>query len=84
MQAFNFLRVKIADIFITFPIIANVALNSPCFNNEGIYRLEPSILLFDTYTFFSPKYPDLAKRFHQALVQLKESVTYQRIIDETK
>jgi len=40
--------------------------------------------MLHTYTFFAAKYPQLARRYQQALIKLKHLGIYQKILNETK
>ncbi len=83
-NAFHFLKIKRADLFIETPLIADPFLNSPDFDNSGIKRLEPPVDFLHTYTFFSLKHVDLAKKYHKALLETKKEGTYYKIQAETK
>lgn len=82
--AFLFLKVKRADLYIEEILTATPILNSPEFDGSGIRRLEPPVAILNTYTFFSSKFPDYAKKYHEALVEIKKEGIYQKIFLETQ
>lgn len=82
--AFRFLKAKRTDIYVEDILTAAPILNSTEFNNSGIKRLEPPVAFLSTYTFFSSKYPDFAKSYYKALVEIKKEGIYQKIFSETR
>ncbi len=82
--AFAFIKSKRADLYIEEILTATSVLNSPDFDSTGIKRLEPPVTFLNTYTFFSSKYSDYAKSYHNALVEIKEKGIYQKILSETQ
>lgn len=79
-SAFKFLKAKRADILIDHIRSANAVLRSPQFDGEGIFRLEPPISSMNVYSYFSASYPQLAKQYEQAVIELKNEGVIQNIL----
>ena len=82
--AFGFIKNKRADLYIENVLAASAFLQSDDFDSEGITRLEPAIAILKSYTFFSARYPNFAKKYQQALEAIKEEGIYQDVFRETK
>lgn len=82
--AFLFLKAKRADLYIEEILTSTPILNSPEFDDSGIKRLDPPLAILNTFTFFSSKFPDYAKKYHKALVGIKKEGIYQKIFSETQ
>lgn len=82
--AFGFLQAKRAELFIIDLLSAETYFATAESKREGITKLEPPVALFNTYTFFSSKYPRMANRYHQALNEMKREGTLLKILLETK
>lgn len=84
MDAFEFIKANRAEFFIGNPMFAEEILNDKAFYPAGIRRLEPPVATWSSYTFFSGAFPQLAEDYHHALVELKDSGRYQKILADTK
>jgi len=84
LEGFKLLEARRADVFPLDALSAAGLLSLPEFKNTRIKRLEPPIHMLHTYTFFAAKYPQLARRYQQALIKLKHLGIYQKILNETK
>lgn len=83
-SAFGFLKAKRADVFVINMISAESYLANPNFDASTIIKIDQPIMVVDEFTFFASKYPELAERFNQALIELKKEGLYQKLIAETK
>ncbi len=83
-SAFRFLQLKRADLFVIDSLTASSFLSFPDFDHRSITKLEPPVDILNTYTFFSSKYSDFAKRYSKALVEMKKEGIHKKIMMETK
>jgi len=84
LQAFRLLEANRADVFPLDYLSAQGILNLPEFRNTLIRRLDEPVHILRTYTFFSADYPKEALRFQEALIKLKESGVYKKILNEIR
>jgi len=84
LQAFRLLEANRADVFPLDFLSAQGILNLPEFSDTLIRRLDEPVHVLHTYTFFSTEYPKEALRFQDALIKLKESGVYKRILNGVK
>jgi len=80
--AFQFMRSGRAELCIASIITAEIAFNSPGFNRHGIIRLQPAIYVSREHTFFAQQYPELARRYNEVLIELKNDGTFDRILSK--
>lgn len=77
--AFNFLLHGRADCFVENEAAALATLARPEFTDNPLKKLQPPIAQLNTYTFFSGNYPQIAKRYSQALSDMKDDGSYSRL-----
>ncbi len=80
LQAFKLLKAGRADLFATGLITATGIFNTKGFDKKGIVRLEPSVYMMNTFTFFLPEHQLIAKAYGDALKMFKKDGTYNRIL----
>ncbi len=83
-SGFLFLHKERADVFIVDGISASTALNTLEQEKLGINRLEPPLAIINRHTFFSPENAEIAKKYEQALIEIKKEGIYDKIFRETK
>ncbi|EPJ44065.1 MAG: hypothetical protein OFPI_40610 [Osedax symbiont Rs2] len=71
-QAVRYLYAKRADILISDPWVLDHLLLSGELKNLHIQRLEPPLMRIQLYSFFSSRYPHLAREFNRALLEVKK------------
>ena len=84
LEGFRLLEAHRADVFPLDTLSAAGLLSLAEFKNTRIKRLEPPVHMLHTYTFFAAKYPQLARRYQKALIELKQLGIYQKVLNDTK
>lgn len=77
------LEAKHVDIYIDYSELVDPVLkNDKRFKDSHIIKQVPPLELMKFYVFFSSEYPEIAKKFEKAFIELKEEGTYQKIISK--
>lgn len=82
LSAFQFLKSGRSDIWVTSNLRAEPFFDLVNENKSDIKRLEPAIYISREFTYFAKDYPDLAKRYEEALISMKEDGSYQKILSQ--
>jgi ABC-type amino acid transport substrate-binding protein len=82
LSAFQFLKSGRSDIWVTSNLRAEPFFDSVNVDKSDIKRLEPAIHTSREFTYFAKEYPDLAKRYEQALISMKKDGSYQKILSQ--
>ncbi len=82
--AFNFLAAKRADIFVIHPLGAVSILASDKIKNSEIKKLLPAVDVINAYSYFLGRHASLAKRYEEALVEMKKDGTHKMILTGKK
>ncbi|NRA18833.1 MAG: transporter substrate-binding domain-containing protein [Oceanospirillaceae bacterium] len=83
-QAVKYLLVNRADILISNPLsIGNLSVFRYR-NGSSIQKSTHPLVKTKTYTFFSSHYPVLARKFNEALIEVKKEHVYRQLDDLTK
>ncbi|MFK5895313.1 MAG: transporter substrate-binding domain-containing protein [Pseudomonadota bacterium] len=80
LAAFKSLILKRAEIYIDLGINTEQYLLLPEIKQAKIKKLLPAIDFIKVYPFFAPQYPELAKRYEQALKSMKADGSFARIM----
>ncbi len=78
-SALDFLMAGRADIFSMISTQVDSLLKLEKYQISGIKKLQPPIMVMDTYTYFSKKHSSYAPPYEEALVQVKKSGLYEKL-----
>lgn len=82
-QAINMVSHDRADLLISSPLAINSFLQSSQAQKVGLAPLQPALGSVELYTYFNKNYPDLSEQYETALLKLKRSGDFLRLIKET-
>jgi ABC-type amino acid transport substrate-binding protein len=72
VSAFNFVKAKRADIIVSSGLLGDKIMNMPEFKHSNLIKLDTPVDYLALHTFFSAKYPELAKKYEKALKAIKK------------